>query len=181
MFLRGFARIERPQISSLTVGIFFTRVESVLVSGNLSDHVQLLYIYTKGQPRSLARLPGKLAGPSLSLFLDSVASSVANLIAIKMRGINAFAFIGPFAARRHRSLVTVIRMKAIIHVAAEVSATVEPGASANEHAAVEPFRAVIARWCASVRSYVVITVRAIGSGAYININTNLGGRLGSHS
>jgi len=65
------------------------------------------------------------------------------------------------SAPRHRSFVTVTRVKPVIDMAGEVVMAVEPGASSNKHAASKPIGPVVAVWRA-----VVWSVREVPIGAH---------------
>ena len=66
------------------------------------------------------------------------------------------------AARGHRSVVPLPVIQMMIYMAIEVVRAVEPRSSADEHAARNPFRAVISVWGAIVRRLFVVPVWANG-------------------
>jgi hypothetical protein len=68
---------------------------------------------------------------------DYVAFSISRLVAMEV-------VVGLISTRRHRSFVTVMRVKPVIDVAGEVGRPVEPGSSSDKHAANKPIGPVIA-------------------------------------
>ena len=82
-----------------------------------------------------------------------MAPSITHLISVEM-------IKGLFSASRMWTGITVMRIEAIINVAAELVGTVEPRAGSDEYAAVEPLGTVVAIWGAGVRSVVVEAIRA---------------------
>ncbi len=85
-----------------------------------------------------------------------MTATVARFVALKVRSVNAFGFVGFFPAFRHRSLVAIVRMKTVVNVAMEIVMTMKPRSGADEDTAAEPFRSVIACGSAGVRRYIVI-------------------------
>jgi hypothetical protein len=67
------------------------------------------------------------------------------------------------AARRHGSVISVVRMETIIYVSMEMLVAMKPRAHSDEDAIVEPFGAVIAGGGAVIGSDIVIAIRAIRS------------------
>ncbi len=63
------------------------------------------------------------------------------------------------AARGHWPVVSVAIVKVVIHMPHKVLRAVEPGASADEHAAGEPLRTVVPVRRAVVRRNLIIAVR----------------------
>ena len=68
---------------------------------------------------------------------DYVTSPVSRLVAMEV-------VVGLIPTPRHRSSVTVMRIKPVIDMAGEVFRAVEPGASSNKHAANKPVGPVVA-------------------------------------
>ena len=61
--------------------------------------------------------------------------------------------------RRHMPVVAMVGIEVVIYVAVEVPGPMKPRPCANEDAAVEPFRAVVAVGSAIVRRVIVVAVR----------------------
>jgi hypothetical protein len=57
-----------------------------------------------------------------------------------------------------RTMVSVTRVVAVVHVAIKSVGTVKPGASPDEYSPREPIRAIVAIGCAVVRSKVVVAI-----------------------
>ena len=96
---------------------------------------------------------------------DYVASAVSRLVAMEV-------VVGLISARRHRSFVTVTRVKPVIDMAGEVGRAVEPGASSNKHAANKPIGPVVAVRRAVVRRVVEVPIGA--HGRHSNTDGDLG-------
>jgi len=82
------------------------------------------------------------------------------------------------------------RVERVVYMAVEVSAAMKPWACAYEDAPGKPFRTVVARRSAAIRSLVVVAVRTFGSDPDIEANLSLrpgdccrvaASRDGSHS
>ena len=61
----------------------------------------------------------------------------------------------------------------VIYMALEVFRAVIPRASANEHATRKPFRAIVTVWSTTIRSVVIVTVRAFRSRSNVDIDLSL--------
>ena len=96
---------------------------------------------------------------------DYVACPISRLVAVEV-------VVGLISTRRHRSSVTVMRVKPVIDMAGEVFWPVEPAASSNKHAANKPIGPIVA-----VRRAVVWSVREIPIGAN-GRHSNADGDLG---
>ena len=126
--------------------------------GAASVHVQA--------DRVLVAMSGQLVFiAGFVIAFDHVASPVSCLVAVEV----VIRFI---SARRHRSPVTVMRVKAVIDMAGKVFRAVEPRASANKHPANKPVGPVVA-----VRRATVWSVREVPIGAY-GRHSNADGDLG---
>ena len=112
----------------------------------------------------------------LSLFLNSVATTVAHLVSFKVGAVDALCRLSSFATVWQRPRVAVRRMECVIHVTAKVAAAMKPRTSAYEDAAAKPFRTVIARRSAAIGSLVVVTVRTFRSDSDTDADLSL--RLG---
>lgn len=112
-----------------------------------------------------------------AVFRVDLAVFVAHFAAAKVLGVAIPAGAGCFAAMRICAVVSVIGMEAGIDVAVEVVMAVIPGAGADEEAAVEPLRAVVAVGRAVVRRDGVVAIGANGSGA--DVDADLGIRAWS--
>src|ERR1700758_2530049 len=82
-----------------------------------------------------------------------VAVSIPHLVSVEV----IEGFISTF---RMRTSVAVVRIEAIVNVAVEAVRAVEPGADADEHAAVEPLGPIVAIRSAVVWREVVVAIRA---------------------
>jgi hypothetical protein len=91
-----------------------------------------------------------------------MTAAVAHFIAVKVLAIDTSPGLGFFTDPRHVSSVAVIRMEMVVDVSVEVFVSVKPRADADEYAVVKPFRTVIAGWRTSIRSNVIVTIRALG-------------------
>ena len=80
---------------------------------------------------------------------------------------------GCLPATRHRPVITVMRVVAVINMPEEPTRTVEPGSSSQKHSADKPVRPVIAVRSAVVRSIVEVSVGAYGGWPYVYANGNL--------
>jgi hypothetical protein len=89
-----------------------------------------------------------------------VAASIAHFVPFEVRAIHTLGRLGFLAALRHRALVAVLRMVAVIDVALELISAMKPRAGANEDFSVKPFRTVVAGGGAVIRSDVIITIGA---------------------
>ena len=76
-------------------------------------------------------------------------------------------------ATRQRSVITVMRVVAVINMSEEPTRTVEPGPSSQKDSADKPVRPVIAVRSAVVRSVVEVSVGAHGGCPYVYANGNL--------
>ena len=85
-----------------------------------------------------------------------------------------------FAARRHGSSITVMRVVAVVYVAIEAVMTVEPRAGADEYPVTVPIRPVISVDSTVVRSVVVISVGASGLNTDVDTDLSLGFESGCH-
>jgi hypothetical protein len=79
-----------------------------------------------------------------------------------------------FAAVRHGTVIAVIGMVTIVDVSVEVFGSVIPGAGADEYAAGEPLRAVVALGSAIVRRNGVIATGAGGGRSDIDGDMGIG-------
>jgi len=75
---------------------------------------------------------------------------------------------GLCSARGHRSNVAVMRVIPIVHVAIETVRAMKPGSRADEHAAHEPVRSIVAIWRTVIRCIVEIPVRTYRSRADVH-------------
>jgi hypothetical protein len=99
-------------------------------------------------------------------FAVFVAASITHLVSVEV-------IEGPLSTLRMWTNVAVMRIEAIINVAAEVVGAVEPRAGSDEHAAGEPLGTIVPIWGAVVWGEVVVAIRA--SRLYSDIDGNLGG------
>lgn len=99
-------------------------------------------------------------------FAVFVAASITHLVSVEV-------IEGPLSTLRMWTNVAVMRIEAVINVAAEVVGAVEPRAGSDEHAAGEPLGTIVPIWGAVVWGEVVVAIRA--SRLYSDIDGNLGG------
>src|ERR1700733_13229441 len=101
-----------------------------------------------------------------------MATTVALFVSFKVCSIDTFVFVGFLAGFWHRAFIAVVGMVAVVHMTAEVVMTVKPWACAGK-----PLRTVVTGRGTSVRSNVIVTVRAYG--LYSHADRNLSRRWGS--
>jgi hypothetical protein len=106
-----------------------------------------------------------------------VATTVALFVSFEVCSIDTFVFVGFLAGFRHWALIAMIGMEVVIHMAAEVVVTVKPWASADEDSSDKPLGTVVTGRGTSVRSNVIVAVRAYG--LYSHADRNLSRRWGS--
>ena len=102
-----------------------------------------------------------------------VAASIARLVALEVRAIDALGLLGFLAAFWRWAIIAVLRMETVVHVALEFVGAMKPRASANEGFATKPFRTVVAGRSTVIRSDVIVTVRAIRSHADDDVDLSL--------
>jgi len=118
---------------------------------------------------------------NLALLAIRVTAAIANFIAFEMRNlIRTIVGLGFIATIRLRAYITVFRMEAIIHVAAEVIRTMEPRASSNKDPARKPFWPVVAIGSAIIRSGIVIAIGTCRCNADFYGNLSSSFRSGCH-
>jgi hypothetical protein len=98
-----------------------------------------------------------------------VASSISRLVSLEV--VEALR-----PTSRHRSNVTVMRIKAVVDVAVKAVRAVKPRASSNEYPAKIPIGPVITIRSTVIWSIVVVPVRAHGSRSDVYADGNLGWR-----
>jgi hypothetical protein len=92
-----------------------------------------------------------------------VAVTIANLISMEVgHMIDSILGATPFAARRHVASVTVMDVEVIIYMAMKFTRAVVPGTNADEPSIYEPFRTVVAVGSTTIRSIIIVAVRADG-------------------
>src|SRR5580698_4457589 len=101
-----------------------------------------------------------------------VAASIARFIAFELSGVSALgrSLVAHF---RRRAVIAVMRIERVVYVSLEVFRTMKPRTYPHEHAAGEPFRAIVTVGNAAVRSVIVVAVRAIRSHADFNADLGL--------
>jgi hypothetical protein len=77
------------------------------------------------------------------------------------------------------TFIPVFGVKMIVDVTLEVVRAMKPRASANEDTTRKPFRAVISVWSTTVRSSVIVSIRAVGGGSNVDCDADLGLHFGS--
>jgi hypothetical protein len=98
-----------------------------------------------------------LVGGSVSCG-SGVTAAVAGLIGLEVSERSG-------TARRHRTVVAVMGVVAVVDVTDEAARAVEPGAGADEEAADEPVGAIVAVGCAVIGCVVEVAVGADGCSA----------------
>jgi hypothetical protein len=78
------------------------------------------------------------------------------------------------SAFRYRSVIAVVRIVAVIHVAPEAVRAVEPRSGSDEHAAHEPIGPIVAVGSAVIRRVVEVPIGADWRHANIDADSNLG-------
>jgi hypothetical protein len=84
-----------------------------------------------------------------------VTSPISRLVAVEV--VESL-----LAAPRQRTGITVVRVKAVVHVAVEAVPAVEPWACAKKDSADKPVRPIVAVGCAVIRSIVEVAIGAPG-------------------
>src|ERR1700683_4759387 len=84
--------------------------------------------------------------------------SIAHFVSFEVSLIDTSARVDSFTADGHWTFVSMVGMEAIVHVAVEISGSMEPGAGDNEYTSGEPFRAVVPGRGAAIRGHVVVAV-----------------------
>ena len=103
--------------------------------------------------------------------LAYVASPIPRLVSLEV--VEALR-----PALRHRSSVTVMRIKAVVYVAIKTVMAVKPWASSKKHPASKPIGAIVAVGSTVIWRIVEVSVRTHGSGPDVYANFNLGWRHG---
>jgi hypothetical protein len=89
-----------------------------------------------------------------------VTASIPHLIPFEVGNLietlRRFRFL---ATGRHWASIAAMKIKAVIHMAVEVSRSMKPRTRANEDPARKPLRAVVTVWGALVRRNVIVAVR----------------------
>jgi len=115
-----------------------------------------------------------------AMFTGPVVASVAYMALPITRLVCVEVVERLFAARRHGSSITVMRVVAVVYVAIEAVMTVEPRAGADEYPVTVPIRPVISVDSTVVRSVVVISVGASGLNTDVDTDLSLGFESGCH-
>src|SRR5258708_3120853 len=92
------------------------------------------------QPHCKPNILGYRGFMLLAMAVAAMAACVAGPIT---HLVSAEVIEGPVSTLRMWTMVAVMRIEAVVHVAVEVVLPVEPGAGSDKHAAVEPLRPVI--------------------------------------
>ena len=91
-----------------------------------------------------------------------VLIAATHLVAVKFMTMAVAVEVAAISAAREISVIAVMRVKAIIHMAAPAATTVEPRACPDEDAVREPLWTVIAIGSAIVGGVIIIAVGADG-------------------
>ena len=90
--------------------------------------------------------------------LADVAAAITLFVSGEVALIDPLRRIGFLAPARHRALVAIIGMEVSVDVATKVAGAMKPRARADEHAASEPLRAIVAGGSTAIRSGVIVAV-----------------------
>jgi hypothetical protein len=107
-----------------------------------------------------------------SVFTAAIMRSGAHIASPIPRFVRVEVVKPLFPATRHWSGVTMMRVKAVVHVAIEPVRAVEPGASPEKHPADKPVGSVVAVRCAVIGSVIEVPVGA--HGRHPDFDGNLG-------
>ena len=77
---------------------------------------------------------------------------------------------------RQRTNVTVMRIKAVVHMAEKAVRAAKPGAGSKKHPANKPIRPIVAVRSTVIRGIVEVPVGTHGSHSDVNADRNLGSR-----
>ena len=106
------------------------------------------------------------------MFVAGIMGSVA-YVALRIMGLISLEVVELLCpARGQRSMVTVMRIIAIVDMAIKAVGTMEPGAGSDEHPARKPIRPVVTVGRAIIRSIVEVAVGAYRR--HPNVDGNLG-------
>jgi hypothetical protein len=100
-----------------------------------------------------------------------VASPVPRLVSLEM--VESLR-----SASRQRSIVSVVRIKAVVHVTIKAARSVKPWAGSDKYSTDEPVWAVVAIGSAIVRSVIEIPVGAYRRHTNVDTDGDLGWRSG---
>jgi hypothetical protein len=134
----------------------------------------ILYgLLTEGVNRANHSLVVTAAVPlkSGAVFMASIVTCVAYVALPIHRRVRVEVVERLLSALRHRPVVTVMRIVAIINVAVEAVMAMEPGTGSDKNSANEPIRAVIAIGSTVIRGIVKVPVRTHRRDS--NVNGNL--------
>ena len=119
---------------------------------------------------STAPIPGECVfSPRFMAGVAYVASPIPRFVSLEV--VEA-----PRTALRQRSIVTVMRIKAVVDMTVEAVRSVKPGPSSNKQPANKPIGPIIAVWSAVIWGIVEVPVRTHGSHADVYAHGNLGRR-----
>jgi hypothetical protein len=109
---------------------------------------------------------GVLSATVVAWGSDDMAASVSCLI-----GLKVIEWFG--AAARHWPGVSVVRVKAVIHVTMEAYRSMEPRPSSKEHATGKPVRPIVPIGSAIIGRVIEISIRTNRSRTNIHSYSNL--------
>jgi len=95
-----------------------------------------------------------------------VAFSIARFVSVEVVELC-------FAAAGQGTVVPVVGIKPVVHMAVKAVGSVEPGTGSQEHSAGKPIWAIVAVGRAVVRGIVKVTVGANGRDTDANVDANL--------
>jgi hypothetical protein len=103
-----------------------------------------------------------------------VAAAVAGFVAFEVLGRSGMLGRGTFAAGGKSAFIAVIGMEMVVYLTMKVGRAVEPPPCADEDAAGEPLRTVVAVGSAVVGSDIVVAVGAGRLGADLDADLGVG-------
>ena len=107
--------------------------------------------------------------------VGNVAAAVAHFVSFEVGDfIDALVRLRFITRMRHRAVIAMARIEAVIYVAVKLGGAVKPGTNANENPTRKPFRAVVAVGSTRVRSVVIVAVRAVRGGTDADADGDLG-------
>ena len=111
-----------------------------------------------------------------SVFIPRFMASVAYIASAIARFVSLEVVEALRPALRHRSNVTVMRIKAVVDMAEKAVRAVKPGACSQKHSANKPIGPIVSVRSTVVRGIVEVSVRAPGSRSDVYADGNLGWR-----
>jgi hypothetical protein len=102
-----------------------------------------------------------------------VATSVPLFVSFEVVTIDALGWLGLLATVWLRAFIAVLRIEAVVYLAAELIAAVKPRARANENVPTKPLWTVVAGRSTVVRGDVIVSVGTVRSHADFDADLSL--------